>query len=105
MTPRDHSRPGYFSGWETWDWTCPTCAWKGNGTNLAHEDFNKLFELHCPTCNHKFGLISYPTREETQIDADAGNSEAISHLTFLDVIASNRSLLEDSKKDGKTFPS
>jgi len=104
MTERDHSRPGYFSGWQTWDWVCPTCDWKGNGTDLAHEDFNELFELHCPSCNHKLGLITYPTREETQIAANAGNSEGLTHLTLLDVIANNRSLLEDSKKGRKNLP-
>lgn len=68
---------GYFDGWRSKEWICPTCEWQGPGAQLAVEPFDALFEVHCPNCHHKFGLFTYPSVAEVLDEARKGNSEAV----------------------------
>lgn len=76
--------PKYFDDWQNQAWTCPNCKWQGVGDDLGHEYFGELFELHCPACDHKFGLISHPLPAEIRAAAKKGNAEALVMVAALD---------------------
>jgi hypothetical protein len=91
-------QPEYFSDWRTDMWDCPGCGWSGPGSGLAKEYFDELFEVHCPRCDHKFGVITHPTTEQTQRAAAAGNAEAIAHLKALTVVGQRQRDVQQARE-------
>jgi hypothetical protein len=59
---------------------CERCGWHGHGSELAHESFREVMEVNCPECDARIQLLSFPTNEETEEAAAAGNPEAITNL-------------------------
>ena len=56
------------------------CGWSGPNSELSVEGFSELFEICCPTCEKKFGIVSYPTVALTEKYAALGNVEALNDL-------------------------
>jgi len=94
----DYSCPPYFSNWRSRTWQCPECAWAGTGADLAMEQFAELQELHCPRCDHKFGLLLHPNLEETRAAAQAGNDEALKHLQVLELLEGRLQQIEAARE-------
>jgi hypothetical protein len=47
--------------------TCSDCGWTGTGAETERgETFESLFEFHCPRCQVKMGICTYPTRQEAE---------------------------------------
>lgn len=47
--------------------SCKHCGWKGAGAETARgETFESLFEFHCPNCEVKLGICTYPTRKDAE---------------------------------------
>jgi hypothetical protein len=47
--------------------TCSDCGWTGTGAETDRgETFESLFEFHCPRCEVKMGICTYPTRQEAE---------------------------------------
>jgi hypothetical protein len=64
---------------------CRNCSWRGFGSQLEQgEVFRDVVEYDCPRCGARVTVVAFPTREETQAAADAGDAEAISALTRFD---------------------
>lgn len=59
--------------------TCPICGW--SGLPDGHKGYyNELFDVTCPGCDEIIYVVSYPTRQETEEAATAGNQEAKDRL-------------------------
>ena len=56
------------------------CGWSGPNDELSIEGFSELFEIYCPTCERKFGIVSYPSDASIEHYAALGNAEAIKDL-------------------------
>lgn len=70
-----------------YDWmdkslSCPACGWNGCGRDaVAGEVFRDGAEYHCPSCQHKFGFVVFPSHEDNLSDARAGPSDRLaSHI-------------------------
>lgn len=66
---------GPYSDWRSRELRCP-CGWTGKGSDAATEHFRDLFEVNCPKCDARFGLVSHPTFDEVRREARAGNAAA-----------------------------
>ena len=100
-----HDSPTFFDPWKAWMWECPSCPWSGRGDELALEHFDALFELHCPLCDHKFAVVTHPSRKQAQQAADAGNIEAIKHLAVFDLVEGKSQEVEESRLTRRNLPS
>jgi len=59
--------------------SCPSCDW--SGPSADHEDyFEQLLDVTCPSCDTMLLIVSYPTPDETQAAAPAGNQEAVPEI-------------------------
>lgn len=56
--------------------SCPRCSWSGTRNTMAIELFDALFEIRCPACGQRVGVVSYPTADQIREAARAGNAEA-----------------------------
>lgn len=92
--------PTYFSNWKTTTYTCNECTWSGIGAELSIEPFSELFETHCPNCDSKFHLISYPTAGEMRKAAAEGNKEASAELAAFE-IRETRLAERQKSRDGR----
>jgi len=52
------------------------CGWNGPNTDMDCEQFDELFEIFCPKCGKKFGLVSYPSERQVVAAASKGDKEA-----------------------------
>ncbi len=63
---------------------CPVCGW--SGLPDGHKGYyNELFDISCPKCDKMLYVVSYPTRQETEEAAVAGNQAAKDHLVTFSV--------------------
>jgi predicted RNA-binding Zn-ribbon protein involved in translation (DUF1610 family) len=70
---------------KTRTFTCDECSWTGLGSELGiYESYSEIVEWACPNCGEKLTFSSFPTREETQAAAEAGDQEAVGHLPVID---------------------
>jgi hypothetical protein len=70
--------------WKNGQQTCPECGWigLGNQTEMG-ESFDDGADYHCPTCDHRFGYIAYPTIDESRSDPRAPATDKM----FGDIVA------------------
>ncbi|MDQ3254111.1 MAG: hypothetical protein M3R15_09415, partial [Acidobacteriota bacterium] len=67
----------YYGSWREDIYTCSTCSWKGTGEQCKHgEVFSGLYEICCPSCSNKVGLVMHPTIEESRQNWDKLSKEA-----------------------------
>lgn len=70
---------------KTRTFTCDKCSWTGLGSELGiYEGYREIVEWACPNCGDKLTFSAFPTREETQVAADAGDQAAIEELPRID---------------------
>jgi DNA-directed RNA polymerase subunit RPC12/RpoP len=57
----------YYSDWQTQVYACGKCGWRGKGGACQQgEIFSELFEICCPECGEKVGLVMFPTFAESR---------------------------------------
>jgi hypothetical protein len=59
--------------------TCAACGWTGYGSDHEHVHGN-LLDVSCPECGTTILIVPFPTLEQTQVAADAGNTGAQEEL-------------------------
>ena len=70
---------------KTRTYTCDNCSWTGFGSEFEiYEGYSEIVEWACPNCGEKLTFSAFPTREETQTAADAGDQQAIDALPGFD---------------------
>lgn len=80
----------YYSDWREREWTCP-CGWSGTGDDAAHEPFEALLQVDCPSCDKRVLIVNYPDERETRAAAKRGNPEAIRAVESLKQVEEKRS--------------
>lgn len=51
--------------YKTQSFECKNCSWKGKGESLVMGDlYDELYEVHCPECKNKIGIVMLPTFDE-----------------------------------------
>lgn len=57
--------------WETRDFTCIKCSWKGVGSALQYGDLQiEGCEMHCPSCTEAVAWLEFPPVEEMLANFD-----------------------------------
>jgi hypothetical protein len=74
------STPYFGSDWRTRSFECLACHWSGKTDEMSSEPFRELMEYSCPQCFEILVLVSYPTRQEVEGAAAAGDAEGIVEL-------------------------
>lgn len=69
----------YFSDWKTRKYRCD-CGWNGSASELTKDFFAELMAYACPTCDRNLVLVSFPSADEVETAAAAGDAEAESML-------------------------
>jgi hypothetical protein len=86
----------YYSDWQELPYTCPECAWSGLGKACKQgQMFRELFELCCPNCGEKLGIVLFPTVEESRQNWDKvseADKRAVETIEFRQRDFANRGL-------------
>ncbi len=63
--------PSYYDDWQSAQFECKACGWKGSGTELIEgEPFSDLYEANCPKCRECVTTVMFPTIEEARSNWD-----------------------------------
>ncbi len=79
----------YADNWRAATSSCG-CGWTNAAGDVVLEPFDAVAEIHCPACDAKLGLLSYPTLEEIQAAAEAGFDEAKHELARIEARRRNQ---------------
>ena len=66
----------YYGSWRDDVYTCHACGWEGAGGQCRQgEVYRELYEICCPSCGGKVGLVLFPTTEESRQNWDKVSDE------------------------------
>lgn len=62
---------------------CPNCHWTGAAQDGDMGEYKDLFDVSCPKCSKMLLVVPFPTGEQVEEAAAAGNVDAINTLPLL----------------------